>query len=235
MFVDNAASAARWAGVSAGFRWFAGAHTNLAYNALDHQVAHGRGDHTALIYFNERGDERRFTYNELLREVERVAAALRALGIGKGDRVTVYMPTTAEAITLMLAVVRIGAIHSVVFAGFGARALSDRIVASGSRLVVTADVTYRKERTWRSARSSTRRCGSPRTPWSMSSCSSARGSTWDAFLRGGEASARTSRWRPTSRPTSSRRRARQPSRSWPFTRTAAIRSTSSAWDAGALA
>jgi acetyl-CoA synthetase len=126
------------------FRWFAGAHTNLAYNALDQQVADGRGGHTALIYFNERGDERRFTYEELLQEVERIAAALRALGIGKGDRVTVYMPTTPEAIALMLAVVRIGAIHSVVFAGFGARALSDRIVASGSRLVVTADVTYRK-------------------------------------------------------------------------------------------
>ena len=126
------------------FRWFAGAHTNLAYNALDYQVADGRGAHTALIYFNERGDERRFTYEELLQEVERVAAALRALGIGKGDRITVYMPTTPEAIALMLAVVRIGAIHSVVFAGFGARALSDRIVASGSRLVVTADVTYRK-------------------------------------------------------------------------------------------
>jgi acetyl-CoA synthetase len=126
------------------FRWFAGGHTNLAYNALDHHVAHRRGDHTALIYFNERGDQRRFTYASLLREVESVAAALRSLGIGRGDRVTAYMPTSPEAITLMLAVVRIGAIHSVVFAGFGARALSDRIVASGSRLVVTADVTWRK-------------------------------------------------------------------------------------------
>ena len=126
------------------FRWFVGGHTNLAFNALDHQVARGRGNHTALIYFNERGEQRRFTYASLLHEVERVAAALRALGIGKGDRVTVYMPTTPEAVMLMLAIVRIGAIHSVVFAGFGARALSDRIVASGSRLVVTADVTYRK-------------------------------------------------------------------------------------------
>ena len=129
------------------FRWFSGGSTNLAYNALDHHVKQGRGGHTALIYFNERGEQRRFTYAELLQDVERVAAALRALGIGKGDRVTVYMPTSPEAITLMLAVVRIGAIHSVVFAGFGARALSDRIVASGSRLVVTADVTYRKGKT----------------------------------------------------------------------------------------
>lgn len=129
------------------FRWFSGGSTNLAYNALDHHVQQGRGGHTALIYFNERGEQRRFTYNDLLQDVERVAAALRAIGIGKGDRVTVYMPTSPEAITLMLAVVRIGAIHSVVFAGFGARALSDRIVASGTRLVVTADVTYRKGKT----------------------------------------------------------------------------------------
>ena len=126
------------------FRWFVGGRTNLAYNALDHQVAHGRGDHTALIYFNERGERRLFTYTQLLHEVERIAAALRALGISRGDRITIYMPTSPEAIALMLATVRIGAIHSVVFAGFGARALSDRIVASGTRLVVTADVTYRK-------------------------------------------------------------------------------------------
>ena len=126
------------------FRWFVGARTNLAYNALDRQMANGRAGHTALIYLNERGEERLFTYASLLHEVERIAAALRGLGIRKGDRVTIYMPTSPEAIALMLATVRIGAIHCVVFAGFGARALGDRIVASGSRLVVTADVTYRK-------------------------------------------------------------------------------------------
>ena len=73
-----------------------------------------------------------------------MAAALRGLGVNKGDRLTVYMPTSPEAIILMLATVRIGAIHSVVFAGFGAKALGDRIQASGSNLVFTADVTYRK-------------------------------------------------------------------------------------------
>jgi acetyl-CoA synthetase len=126
------------------FRWFIGGQTNLAYNALDHHVANGRGAHTALIYFNERGERQSFTYAELLERVKSTAAALRGLGIRKGDRLTIYMPISPEAITLMLATVRIGAIHSVVFAGFGARALGERILASGSRLVFTANVTYRK-------------------------------------------------------------------------------------------
>jgi len=126
------------------FRWFVGAQTNLAYNALDVHVKQGWGGHTALIYLNERGERQLFTYAKLLHDVEKTSAALRGMGISKGDRVTVYMPTCPEAIILMLAVVRIGAIHSVVFAGFGEKALGDRIQASGSRLVFTADITYRK-------------------------------------------------------------------------------------------
>ncbi|MFN2484781.1 MAG: acetate--CoA ligase [Candidatus Limnocylindria bacterium] len=126
------------------FRWFSGGRTNLAYNALDAHVRDGRGDSLALIYANERGERRRFTYRQLLEEVERAAAALRALGVGHGDRVTIYMPTCPEAIVAMLATVRIGAIHSVVFAGFGQGALGERIVASGSRVVITTDVVYRK-------------------------------------------------------------------------------------------
>ena len=126
------------------FTWFAGGHTNLSFNALDRHVAGGRGDAPALIALDERGGRRSLTYTELLSEVERVAAGLRGLGIGKGDRLTVYMPTSVEAIVAMLATVRIGAIHCVVFAGFGAGALGDRIRASGSRLVLTTDVTYRK-------------------------------------------------------------------------------------------
>ena len=126
------------------FRWFTGGQTNLAYNALDQHVKRGWGGHTALVYLNERGERQAFTYAHLLHEVERVAAALRGMGIAKGDRITIYMPTCPEAIMLMLAAVRIGAIHVVVFAGFGAQALSDRVQASGSRLIFTADVTYRK-------------------------------------------------------------------------------------------
>jgi acetyl-CoA synthetase len=126
------------------FRWFAGGRTNLAYNALDRHVASGRGEHPALIALNERGERQQLTYAQLLDAVETAAAALRALGIGHGDRVTIYMPTCMEAIVAMLATVRIGAIHCVVFAGFGAGALGDRIRASGSRLVIGCDVTYRK-------------------------------------------------------------------------------------------
>jgi acetyl-CoA synthetase len=126
------------------FRWFVGAETNLSYSALDHHVDDGRGGQAALMYLTERGDRATLTYAQLLHAVTRAAAALRALGVRRGDRITLYMPTSPEAIVLMLACVRIGAIHSVVFAGFGAQALSDRIAASGSRFVFTADVTYRK-------------------------------------------------------------------------------------------
>src|SRR6266542_3525410 len=126
------------------FRWFVGGLTNLAHAALDHHVAAGRGGHAALVYANERGARRVLTYGQLLHEVGRTAAALRGMGLGRGDRLTVYMPTCPEAIILMLAAVRIGAIHSVVFAGFGEKALGDRIQASGSRLVFAADITYRK-------------------------------------------------------------------------------------------
>jgi non-ribosomal peptide synthetase component F len=100
------------------FAWFQGGRTNLSANALDRHVAAGRGETTALITLDERGGRRTFTYAELLAEVERVGAGLRGLGLGKGDRLTIYMPTSAEAIITMLATVRIGAIHCVVFAGF---------------------------------------------------------------------------------------------------------------------
>ncbi len=128
------------------FRWFVGGRTNLAHNALDRHVVAGDGERLALIAINELGERRDLTYRQLLDEVDRVAAALRGLGIQRGDRVTLYLPTCPEAIVAMLAIVRIGAIHSIVFAGFGHGALGDRIRASGSRLVLTADVTYRKSR-----------------------------------------------------------------------------------------
>lgn len=126
------------------FRWFVGGLTNLGYNAVDQHVAAGNGGRAALICFNERGGRSVHTYAQLLHQVRRISAALRGLGIRRGDRITIYMPPCPESIALMLATVRIGAIHSVVFAGFGSRALGERIAASGSRFVFAADVTYRK-------------------------------------------------------------------------------------------
>ncbi|MBC8162477.1 MAG: acetate--CoA ligase [Roseiflexaceae bacterium] len=126
------------------FRWFVGGETNLAYSALDRHVDAGRGEHVALLFASERGERRSLTYRELLDQVVACAAALRGMGIERGDRLTIYMPTTLDAIVLMLATVRIGAIHSVVFAGFGSGALADRVNASGSKLIFTADLTSRK-------------------------------------------------------------------------------------------
>lgn len=128
------------------FRWFIGAETNLSYNCLDHHVARGWAGHAALVAETERGERRVYTYAQLLAEVRRVAAALRGLGVRRGDRVAIYMPTCPEAIITMLAVSRIGAIHIVVFAGFGSGALADRVRLAGARVLFTADATWRKGR-----------------------------------------------------------------------------------------
>ena len=126
------------------FRWYAGGMSNLAYNAVDHHVQAGRGDHIALLTENERGERRSLTHAELHRETKRIGAALRGIGIRKGDRIAIYMPTSAEAIILMLGAIRIGAVILVVFAGFGAGALGERIRLAGARAVFATDVTYRK-------------------------------------------------------------------------------------------
>jgi acetyl-CoA synthetase len=126
------------------FRWYRGGLSNLAYNCVDHHVKAGAGARTALITENERGEQRTYTYSRLHDETRRVSAALRGLGIQKGDRVAIYMPTCAEAIVLMLAAIRIGAVIIVVFAGFGAGALGERVRLAGARAVFATDVTYRK-------------------------------------------------------------------------------------------
>ncbi|MDB4884996.1 MAG: acetyl-coenzyme synthetase [Gemmatimonadetes bacterium] len=132
----------RQEGVS--FRWFEGGETNLCFNALDRHVRDGRGGHAALVYVNERGERLVLTYAQLLHHVERIAGALRTSGVGRGDRVTIYLPNSPEGVMAMLACARVGAIHCAVFAGFGAAALADRIRASGSRLVLTCDASFRK-------------------------------------------------------------------------------------------
>ena len=127
------------------FKWFVGGKTNISYNCLDYQVLEkNRGDKAAIIWESEMGETRVLTYGQLLHEVERFAAALKALGVGKGDRVTLCMPMVPEAAIAMLAITRIGAIHSVVFAGFGYKAVADRMADAGSKVLITADVGYRK-------------------------------------------------------------------------------------------
>ncbi|MDN3310009.1 acetate--CoA ligase [Microbacterium oryzae] len=125
-------------------KWFADGELNVAYNCLDRHVEAGNGDRVALLWEGEPGDSRRMTYAELTDEVKRLANVLTDLGIEAGDRVAIYLPMIPEAIAAMLAVARIGAIHSVVFGGFSADSLRSRIDDAGAKLVITADGGYRK-------------------------------------------------------------------------------------------
>jgi propionyl-CoA synthetase len=124
-------------------RWFVGGETNLCYNAVDRHVG-DRGDQQALVWIStEVNQTRTFSYGELYGEVNRFAAILRDLGVGKGDRVLIYMPMTPEAVFAMLATVRLGAIHSVVFGGFAAASLAARIDDAQPKVVVTSDAGMR--------------------------------------------------------------------------------------------
>ena len=128
------------------FRWFVGGETNIAWGCLDTQVEQGNGGRAALIALDELGGQRVYTYAQLLRQVERIAASLRAIGVRQGDRVAIYMPTNFEAIALMLACARIGAIHLVIFAGFGAGAIAERVKMANARFLFMTDITYRRGR-----------------------------------------------------------------------------------------
>jgi propionyl-CoA synthetase len=124
-------------------RWFVGGRTNLCHNAVDRHLA-ARGDQTAVIYIStETGITQRYTYRELSAEVNACAAMLQALGVGHGDRVLIYMPMIPEAMFAMLACVRIGAIHSVVFGGFAAASLATRIDDATPKVMLTADAGMR--------------------------------------------------------------------------------------------
>ncbi len=125
-------------------KWFVGGKTNITYNCLDRHVRNGGRNRLAYIYLDEESRERKITYGELLELVCRIANGLRSLGVGKGDRVSIYMPSTIEAIAVMLACARIGAVHSVVFAGFSEGALRMRIEDAEAKVVVTATYTKRR-------------------------------------------------------------------------------------------
>src|SRR5579859_2004980 len=121
------------------YRWFRGAEVNACHNALDRHVAAGRGDQAALIYDSPvTGAVQSFTYAELTDLVARCAGGLASLGVGKGDRVLLYMPMVPEAVIAMLASARLGAVHSVVFGGFAANELKTRIDDAKPKLIVAA-------------------------------------------------------------------------------------------------
>lgn len=124
--------------------WFVGGRLNAAYNCLDRHVAAGLGEKVALHWEGEPGDTRTITYAELTAEVCRAANALLSLGIKAGDRVMIYLPMIPEAVIAMLACARIGAPHSVVFGGFSAESLRQRIGDAAARVVITADGGYRR-------------------------------------------------------------------------------------------
>ncbi|HWP36758.1 MAG TPA: acetate--CoA ligase [Gemmatimonadales bacterium] len=125
-------------------QWFVGGKLNASVNCLDRHVRGARRNKVALLWEGEPGDRRSISYWELYREVNRCANALRSLGVKRGDRVAIYMPMIPEVVVAMLACARIGAPHSVVFGGFSAEALRDRINDAEAKALITADLGYRR-------------------------------------------------------------------------------------------
>ncbi|MFB6491494.1 MAG: acetate--CoA ligase [Thermoproteus sp. AZ2] len=126
------------------YRWFVGGKFNIVYNLLERNIDRGLGNKAAFIWASSDGAIKVYRYYDLAREVNRYAYAFRELGMRKGDRVVIYMPMIPEALFAFLAVERLGAIHSVVFSGFGAQALADRIADAGASWVITTDGMYRR-------------------------------------------------------------------------------------------
>ncbi len=120
-------------------KWFVGGKINICYNALDRHVENGFGEKTAFFWIGETGDKKKTSYSELLTDVKKFSNVLKKLGIKKGDKVTIYMPRIMQQVVAMLACARIGAVHSIVYSGFSAMALKDRIQSAGSKMIITAD------------------------------------------------------------------------------------------------
>lgn len=125
-------------------KWFVGGKTNVSYNCLDAHIAAGNGDRTAILWEGEPGDTRTLTYSELHKEVSLFANVLKKVGVQQGDVVSIYMPMTPELAIAMLACARIGAVHSVIFAGFSAEAIADRNNDAGAKVQLTSDGLHRR-------------------------------------------------------------------------------------------
>jgi len=126
------------------FKWFTDGELNMSYNCLDRHIEAGKGDKVAYYWEGEPGDERVITYLDLYEDVCRFANGLKSIGVGKGDRVAVYMGMVPELAVAMLACARIGAAHSVIFGGFSADAIYDRVEDAGARVLITCDGAWRR-------------------------------------------------------------------------------------------
>ena len=126
------------------YKWFEGGTTNISYNCLDRHLSTARKNKAAIIWEGEPGDQRTLTYHQLHREVCKAANALKGLGIEQGDRVAIYMPMIPELAIAMLACARIGAVHSIIFGGFSAIAIVDRVQDASCKMIITADGGYRR-------------------------------------------------------------------------------------------
>ena len=129
------------------YRWFADGRLNAAHNCLDRHVEAGLGDRVAFHWYGEEGEVRDLTYADLLRDVQRLANALKDLGVGKGDVVGIYLPMIPEVVVAMLACARIGAPHNVVFGGFSAESVAERLEVSEAKALITVDGARRKGKT----------------------------------------------------------------------------------------
>lgn len=128
-------------------KWFTGGKINIAYNCLDRHIRSGRGSRVAIIWEGDDGTTRRVTYSELYRDVNRVASALKGLGIKKGDRIGIYMPMVPEIVVALYSCLKIGAVAVPVFSGFGPKALATRLDDAEAKVLFTADIAKRKGRT----------------------------------------------------------------------------------------
>lgn len=124
--------------------WFSGAELNITYNCLDRHINNDRRNKVAVFWAGENGKKRILTYYQLYKDVMKMGNALKSLGVKKGDRVCIYLPGIPELVVSMLACARIGAVHTVVFAGYGSKALNERITGAGAKIVITADASVRR-------------------------------------------------------------------------------------------
>src|SRR5215217_3173594 len=129
------------------YKWFTGGKINMSYNCLDRHVENGRGDRVAFHWRGEQGEEEDWTYAEILRDVQRLANALKDLGVEKEDVVGIYLPMIPEVFVAMLACTRIGAPHNVVFGGFSPESVKERMEVSEAKALITVDGARRKGRT----------------------------------------------------------------------------------------